>query len=194
MIRSAGPSPIPVPRRADGPLASHPKPFLRLGAVMNPAAVTSIAAAIKNQEGYAPGTLAYTNNNPGNLVFAGQAGATPGAGGFAAFATPAAGDQALDNQINLDATRGTDVNGNPTTTIAELIASWAPASDPRNNTTAYIASVTAFTGYGADDSLLSLGAAAADDSGDTTDASAGSTSTAVIVSAVVGLVLWRIFK
>ena len=35
------------------------------------------------------------NNNPGNLRFVGQAGATPGEGGFAKFETPQAGLDAL---------------------------------------------------------------------------------------------------
>lgn len=124
---------------------------------MNPLAVNAIAQAIQTQEGYYPGSVAYQNNNPGNLIYAGQPGAAPGAGGFAAFGSYTLGYQALLNQINLDATRGTDVNGNPTTTVAQLIASWAPASDSANNTPAYIASVAGQTGYSASDDLLSLG-------------------------------------
>ena len=165
MIRSS-PSPSvagrawPIPRRADGPLGFALVFGRRLGAAgsgMNPLALNAIAQAIQTQEGYAPGTLAYRNNNPGNLVFAGQPGATPGAGGFAAFASYGDGYNALVNQINLDAVRGTDVNGNPTTTVGELIASWAPASDPRNNTPAYVSSVAGQTGYSPSDNLLSLG-------------------------------------
>jgi hypothetical protein len=170
MIRSAGnPSvhiagrmrgPVVRPRRADGPLS-----FLRVfgrrlgaaGATMNPLAANAVAQAIQTQEGYYPGSLAYQNNNPGNLVYAGQPGATQGAGGFAAFSSYNAGYSALLNQINLDATRGTDVNGNPTTTVGQLIASWAPSSDPANNTPAYVASVVSQTGYSASDNLLSLG-------------------------------------
>ena len=124
---------------------------------MNPLAVNAIAQAIQTQEGYYPGSLAYQNNNPGNLVYAGQPGASQGAGGFASFSSYTLGYQALLNQINLDATRGTDVNGNPTTTVGQLIASWAPSSDPANNTPAYIASVAGQTGYSASDNLLSLG-------------------------------------
>ena len=125
--------------------------------MMNPVAVNAIAQAIQTQEGFYPGSLAYQNNNPGNLVYAGQPGASPGAGGFASFSNYNAGYAALLNQINLDATRGTDVNGNPTATVGQLIASWAPASDPSNNTPAYIASVAAQTGYSSSDDLLSLG-------------------------------------
>ena len=68
--------------------------------------INTVATAVQTQEGYYPGTLAYTNDNPGNLVFAGQAGATQGAGGFAAFPDYATGYNALLNQINLDASRG----------------------------------------------------------------------------------------
>lgn len=132
--------------------------FGRLGALtIAPAAVTTLANAIQTQEGYYPGSLAYQNNNPGNLVYAGQPGASRGAGGFAQFQTYDQGRAALENQITLDATRGTDVNGNPTTTVSELLASWAPASDPANNVPAYIASVTSQTGYDPNAPLSSLG-------------------------------------
>jgi hypothetical protein len=156
VIRSYRLQGIPRPRRADGP-AGFALVFGRLrGGSISPVAVTAIASAIQTQEGYAPGTLAYTNNNPGNLVYAGQAGATPGAGGFAAFPTYQAGLNALDNQITLDATRGTDVNGNPTTTLAQFITSYAPPSE--NNTAAYIANVSNWTGYDPNAPLSSLGA------------------------------------
>lgn len=150
---------LAVPRRADPPIN-----FLLIfrarrlrGGSISPTAVSAIAAAIQTQEGYAPGTLAYQNNNPGNLVYVGQPGATQGAGGFAAFSSYNAGYTALTNQITLDAVRGTDVNGNPTTTISELLSSWAPSSDPRNNTPAYIASVASQTGYDPNAPLSSLG-------------------------------------
>lgn len=143
------------PRRADWPIAFIRLRGGRLGAAIDPAKVDSIAQAIQTQEGYYPGSLAYRNNNPGNLVYAGQPGATPGAGGFAAFSSYSAGYSALENQINLDFTRGTDVNGKPINTVADLISSWAPPSE--NNTAAYIASVSSQTGIPADASLSSLG-------------------------------------
>jgi hypothetical protein len=149
---------VPVPRRADPPSA-HARGYLhRLSGAgsISPAAVSAIAAAITVQEGNGPATLATRNNNPGNLIYVGQAGATQGAGGFAAFSTPAAGQAALENQITLDATRGTDATGKPTTTVAELITSWAPPSS--NNTAAYIASVQIQTGYDPNAPLSSLGA------------------------------------
>lgn len=68
------------------------------------------------------------NNNPGNLRFAGQEGATQGQGGFAHFSTPQAGFQALLGQIKLDAGRGH--------TLASFIGKFAPPSE--NNTSQYV--------------------------------------------------------
>jgi hypothetical protein len=148
-----------IPRRADPPVS-----FVlvfgarRLRGSISPAAVAALASAIQTQEGYYPGSVAYQNNNPGNLVYAGQPGATRGAGGFAAFSSYNAGYTALTNQITLDATRGTDINGNPTTTVSELLSSWAPSSDPQNDTPAYITSVASQTGYDPNAPLSSLDA------------------------------------
>lgn len=162
MIRSASPS-IYVsgrmrpgwevrPRRADPPWAFGRR---RLAGSISPAAVSAIASAIQTQEGYYPGSLAYTNNNPGNLRYVGQTGAGQGTGAFASFPTYQAGLAALQAQITLDATRGTDASGNPTTTISQLISSWAPSTE--NNTSAYIASVASQTGYDPNAPLSSLG-------------------------------------
>ena len=72
--------------------------------------------------------LAQVNNNPGNLRFAGQAGAIQGQGGFAKFSTPEAGYNALLNQIKLDADRGH--------TLASFVTKYAPPSE--NDTALYI--------------------------------------------------------
>lgn len=72
--------------------------------------------------------LAIANNNPGNLRYAGQAGATQGKGGFAKFATPEAGVKALQNQITLDSNRGH--------TLESFINKYAPPVE--NNTSQYI--------------------------------------------------------
>ena len=84
--------------------AFRPTSLAGLGA--DPATVAAMAAGITQMEGFIPpnaqypkGSLAYQNNNPGNLVYAGQPGASPGAGGFAYFNTLAAGQAALNNQI-----------------------------------------------------------------------------------------------
>jgi hypothetical protein len=73
-------------------------------------------------------TLAYVNNNPGNLRFVGQAGAVPGRGGFAKFESPEAGYQALKNQIQIRVNQGK--------TLASFIGQYAPPSE--NDTNGYI--------------------------------------------------------
>ncbi|HAL1173618.1 lytic transglycosylase catalytic [Escherichia coli] len=76
------------------------------------------------------------NNNPGNLNFAGQAGASlerPG-GRFARFETAFDGLRALARQLILYAGRGIN-------SVEKIISTWAPASD-NNNTTAYIRAVS----------------------------------------------------
>lgn len=80
-------------------------------------------------------TLAYANNNPGNLRFAGQAGATEGKGGFAKFESPEAGFGALMNQIKLDAGKGL--------TLAQFISKYAPPSE--NDTALYIKQIAQAT-------------------------------------------------
>lgn len=80
--------------------------------------------------------LAYVNNNPANLRFAGQTGASKGEGGFARFESPQAGLQALQNQIRLDASRGL--------TLAQFINKFAPPSE--NDTQTYIKQVQQMTG------------------------------------------------
>lgn len=148
-----------APRRADPPqafAAVFSSRRHRLRGSISPTAVDALALAIQNQEGYYPGSISYQNNNPGNLVYAGQPGASPGAGGFAKFSTYDAGLTAEKNQITLDATRGTDINGNPTTTVSELLTSWAPPS--QNDTASYISSVSSQTGYDPNAPLSSLDA------------------------------------
>lgn len=86
------------------------------------------------------GTLGSRNNNPGNLRFAGQTGASHGAGGFASFGSITEGLAALEAQLTLDGNRGM--------TLAQMIAKYAPASDG-NNVGAYIADVSKRTGLGA---------------------------------------------
>ncbi|EIJ1423960.1 lytic transglycosylase [Salmonella enterica] len=76
------------------------------------------------------------NNNPGNLNFSGQAGATlerPG-GRFARFETAFDGLRALSRQLVLYAGRGIN-------SVEKIISTWAPASD-NNNTAAYIQAVS----------------------------------------------------
>ena len=116
----------------------------------------SIVAAIRQHEGFYPGSLSYRNNNPGNLRLAGQRGATPGDGGFARFPTYADGEAALAAQVRLDASRGFTLEG--------FLNKFAPSSE--NNTAAYIASVSRATGIAPGQSLSD--AIAGSTGGDTT--------------------------
>jgi hypothetical protein len=77
------------------------------------------------------------NNNPGNLRFAGQEGATPGEGGFARFESPEAGLAAMQRQIELD----TQKRG---MTLDAFINKYAPPNE--NNTKNYVEFVARRTG------------------------------------------------
>jgi hypothetical protein len=82
------------------------------------------------------------NNNPGNLNFVGQPGATKEggpAGRFAVFKSPSQGIAALANQLQLYGTRGND-------TLSGIVNKFAPGADG-NDTSAYIASLSGSTGY-----------------------------------------------
>lgn len=87
--------------------------------------------------------IAYEHNNPGNLMFVGQVGATQGeaksGGGFwAKFETPEAGYSALKQQIELDKSRGL--------TLGQFIGKYAPPSE--NQTLQYISDIGQMTGFG----------------------------------------------
>jgi alkylhydroperoxidase/carboxymuconolactone decarboxylase family protein YurZ len=87
-------------------------------------------------------TLAGENNNPGNLRFIGQQGATQGQGGFAAFSTPEAGYQALISDIGYKMS-GQSTNPipdgphagqtlGPNATLEDMIRVYAPTADGNN--------------------------------------------------------------
>lgn len=83
------------------------------------------------------------NNNPGNLNFVGQVGASLEEHAnprFARFGTMAEGLAALANQLRIYQSRGVD-------TVQGIISKFAPAHE--NNTAAYIASVAKALGVGA---------------------------------------------
>lgn len=117
-------------------------------------AVTAAANAVANQVDNVVTAVvgkrlprSVRNNNPGNLNFAGQAGATKegGAGGrFAVFGSTEEGVSALSKQLRRYAQRGKD-------TIRSIVTTYAPASE--NNTAAYIASLSKQTGIGPDEKL-----------------------------------------
>jgi predicted ATPase len=92
------------------------------------------------------GTIADRLNNPGNLKFVGQAGATQGEGGFAKFNTPEDGWQALQNQIRLDQSRGL--------TLAQFVEKYAPSTE--NDTNLYIQQISQWIGVDPNVSLASL--------------------------------------
>lgn len=79
------------------------------------------------------------NNNPGNLNFAGQAGAMlEGSGGrFAKFQTAYDGLRAMARQLMLYAKRGIN-------SVEGIISTWAPSSE--NNTGAYVNSISSRLG------------------------------------------------
>lgn len=104
-------------------------------------------------DGYKSAPRGIRNNNPGNLNYAGQAGATMegGEGGrFAVFESMQHGVAALYKQLQLYFKRGIN-------TLSSIVKTYAPASD-NNNVDAYISSLTKATGKGANEVL---------DSGDT---------------------------
>ncbi|MDH1171454.1 hypothetical protein [Pantoea agglomerans] len=88
------------------------------------------------------------NNNPGNLNFAGQAGATKEGGEngrFAVFESMRDGISALYRQIQLYFSRGVN-------TIESVVNKYAPAND-NNNVQAYIKQLVGATGKQADEKL-----------------------------------------
>jgi hypothetical protein len=90
--------------------------------------------------------LAFQNNNPGNLMYAGQQGAVKGAGGFAKFATPQDGYNALISQVKLDQSRGM--------TLGQYISKYAPPTS--NNTAQNIQQAATALGVNANISLASI--------------------------------------
>jgi hypothetical protein len=125
-------------------------------------AFETLANAIFRQEGslrpdgsWNTTSVGYRNNNPGNLVYAGQPGASPlamrdpnmaGAGNnvtYAKFETLDQGIAATERQLALDASRGL--------TLSQRLATWATG-----NKASYLANVTAWLGVPADTPLSQL--------------------------------------
>lgn len=95
--------------------------------------------------------IASVHNNPGNLMYANQQGATKGeakegGGNWAKFETPEAGYNALKRQIALDSARGH--------TLGSFIGKYAPEFE--NNVAAYTKNVEGFTGARADTPLTEI--------------------------------------
>ena len=91
----------------------------------------------------------WKNNNPGNLR--GQFyGATGNEGGFATYATPQAGWDAMEKQLFRYYEGKT--TGKPLQTVGDIIKTWAPAADG-NNPGRYAAEVAGSLGVGVDDKI-----------------------------------------
>lgn len=153
---------------------------------LDPSAAQTIASTIQQVEGYYPGSLAYRNNNPGNLIYAGQPGATQGTNGFAVFDSYADGYQALLNQLNNYASRGM--------TISSMMAVYAPAAQAGNDPGSYANQIAASLGVDPNAPLTSLGApvdgSIPDDGSDPTLAADSSSSVDwALVGAVAGVAL-----
>lgn len=122
-----------------------------LGAIAS--GYTTVADTVVRQEGY--NSKLAPLNNPGNLIYAGQTGATPvtiNGTTWASFPTYDAGYQALLNQIALDASRGL--------TIAQFTAKYAPAA-AGNDPVTYAANIAAATGLSVNDPLSAAAAGSA---------------------------------
>jgi len=89
------------------------------------------------------------NNNPGDLRDVGQAGASQGQGGFAAFPDAKQGYAALLNDIQAK------INRNPNETLGDFSNTYAPSSD-NNNSAQYTANLANQLGVAPDATIGSL--------------------------------------
>lgn len=118
--------------------------------VTSGSAATNAMAANAAAYGPAPAgsPISWRNNNPGNLR--GQYfGATGSAGGFATYATPQAGWDAMEQQLTRYYEGKT--TGRPLQTINDIISTYAPASE--NNVSSYANVVAKKLGVGIHDQL-----------------------------------------
>lgn len=95
-------------------------------------ALPAMADAIRQFEGWFPGSVSQRNNNPGNLrsPVPGQIGTD--SRGFAKFATAADGYAALIAYIQRQAAGDLYTGMGPSTTLAEFFSKYAPSSDSNN--------------------------------------------------------------
>lgn len=92
--------------------------------------INSLMSAIAKNEGYSDGssTIAINNNNPGNLKYVGQAGATQGqaasdGGYFAKFSTAQAGWDAMQKDLQ------SKISSGKYSTVADLMNTWSPETN-----------------------------------------------------------------
>jgi hypothetical protein len=115
-----------------------------------------LVQSIITQEGTCPSSSNCKNNNPGNLIYAGQPGATAGPGGFAVFDTYQDGYNALVNQLGLYASGACGAcNGQPQT-LASMFQIYAPAGQGNNNPTIYAQNVANALGVDPTTSVSSI--------------------------------------
>lgn len=166
---------------------------MRLHGLGIPGALDTIAQTIQQVEGYYPGSLAYRNNNPGNLIYtsyyAQNYGAIPGDGGYSKFPDYDTGYAAMIHQIQVDSGRGDS--------IYDLTYSWL-GSGQGGDATAYASSIADALGVTIDAKVQPL---IADDLGGsnvlpptpilTAGVGAGASSSALLVvgAALVGFLI-----
>lgn len=100
-------------------------------------------------------TLANRNNNPGNLRFIGQQGASQGEGGFAKFNSPEEGYAALLNDVQSKVSGKSRSGLRPTDTLVDFTKIYAPSSD-NNAPGSYAAAVANKMGVSPATSLQEL--------------------------------------
>lgn len=144
-----GPPPAPVPGQealnANEPQADvGPPPMIARPPEPEPQQPSGIAIPRESR-------IAYVHNNPGNLKFVGQEGASQGepaadGGHWAAFETPEQGVAALNRQVEIDAGRGQ--------TVREFVTKYAPPGS--NDTEQYIQQASQALGADPDAKLSDL--------------------------------------
>lgn len=143
--------------------------------------ISTWAQAIATFEGFSSsGSRAQRNNNPGNLKYAGQAGATgQDSGGFAIFPDVATGFQALYAQL------AKYVSSFPSFTILQAMARYlgqtVPTNNAQGNAFTYATFVANALGVTVDSTIGDLAAAAA--SAIQVAANSGSTDTTAALDA-----------
>lgn len=117
------------------------------------ATIDDLVQAIARYEGYAPGNIAYRNNNPGNLR---SWGSYPVVDGYVKFPDAETGWNALRKQVELNISRGLSLN--EFFRGGKGYGGYAPAADS-NNPDRYAATVASWLGISPDVPLSSaLGA------------------------------------
>ena len=142
-------------------LICAPVPWRGFRGLGQSAGIQTLVNGIITQENAAPSL-----NNPGNLMYAGQPGATLGPNGLAQFDSYADGLQALFNQIGLYEDGTCAACGGQPQTIAGMTSIYAPASVPGNNPTIYANNLAAALGVPSDTLLSDVDAGAASTSTD----------------------------